>query len=53
MIRLWLWPFFLALLILTGLISGLVSEGIGDAWAWIGLGIPVLACIYFGFIRKQ
>lgn len=52
MIRLWLWPLVLALLILTGLISGLVSDGIGDVWAWLGLGVPMLVGIYFGFLRK-
>lgn len=52
MIRLWLWPFMLAALTLSGLTSGLVSENIGDMWAWVGLGIPVLVCIYYGFIRK-
>lgn len=52
MIRLWLWPFMLAVLTLTGLISGLVSESVGDIWAWVGLGIPVLMGVYYGFIRK-
>jgi hypothetical protein len=52
MIRLWLWPFILAVLTLTGLISGLVSESVGDIWAWVGLGIPVLMGVYYGFIRK-
>lgn len=52
MIKLWFWPACLAILTLTGLVSGLASEGIGDIWAWIGLGAPVLAGIYFGFIAK-
>jgi hypothetical protein len=52
MIRLWLWPFMLAVLTLTGLISGLVSESVGDMWAWVGLGIPILVCVYCGAIRK-
>ena len=53
MIKLWLWPVVLAVLTLTGLISGLVSDNIGDTWAWIGLGVPILTGIYFGFIRKS
>lgn len=53
MIRLWLWPCVLALLIMTGLISGLVSDDAGDTWAWIGLGVPALVCIYYGFIRRN
>lgn len=52
MIRLWLWPVVFAALILSGLISGLVSESTGDFWAWLGLGLPVLCCIYYGFIRQ-
>lgn len=52
MIRLWLWPVVLAALTLSGLISGLVSDGVGDFWAWIGLGVPVLIVTYWGFIRN-
>jgi len=52
MLKLWLWPIVLATLTLTGLISGLVSNSIGDLWAWIGLGAPVLVMVYFGFVRK-
>jgi hypothetical protein len=52
MIKLWLWPIVLAILTLTGLISGLISDSLGDVWACIGLGIPVLIGFYFGFIRS-
>lgn len=52
MIRLWLWPLALVTLTLSGLISGLVSNGIGDVWAWVGLGIPVLVMVYFSFYHK-
>lgn len=41
MMRIWRWPLLLALLSAGGLGAGLVSDGIGDVLAWIGLGIPV------------
>lgn len=40
--KLWAWPIALGLLSVGGLVGGLVADGWGDAWAWIGLGIPVL-----------
>jgi len=40
--RLWLWPTVIGLLCAIGLVVGLVSHGIGDIMAWIGLGIPVV-----------
>lgn len=39
--RLWGWPVALGLLSVSGLLSALVSEGWGDAWAWLALGTPV------------
>jgi hypothetical protein len=39
--RTWAWPTALAILTASGLISALVSETWGDAWSWLGLGIPV------------
>lgn len=39
--KLWLWPIVLGLLNLTGLLSALVSDGTGDWWSWVGLGVPV------------
>lgn len=53
MIKLWLWPVMLAMLTATGLVSGLVSDGPGDIWAWIGLGIPVMSGVYYGLLRRQ
>ncbi len=53
MIRLWLWPILLAILTLSGLVSGLVSDEAGDVWAWVGLGVPVLIGLYYGFIRRS
>lgn len=53
MIKLWLWPVMLAILTISGLVSGLVSDGIGDIWAWIGLGIPILSGGYHSLFRGR
>lgn len=42
MMRLWLWPFVVALLSILGLIAGLVSEGLGDWLSWAALAVPVV-----------
>jgi hypothetical protein len=47
----WRAPIALALLTLVGLISGLVGDGLWDAVSWIGLGVPILACAWFGLRR--
>jgi len=39
--RLWGWPLALAVLTASGLLSALVSDGWGDVWSWVGLGVPV------------
>jgi len=40
-LRLWGWPLVIAALSASGLASALVSDGWGDAWSWVALGIPV------------
>lgn len=47
MMRVWWWPIVLGLLSALGLASGLVSDGLGDVLAWIGLGVPVTTGLYF------
>lgn len=39
--RLWTAPIALGVLTASGLLTALVSEGWGDAWSWIALGVPV------------
>lgn len=39
--RIWLWPVLVAIASAVGLAAGLVSEGLGDWLAWLGLGLPV------------
>lgn len=50
-LRLWGWPIALGALTATGLVSGLVSDGWGDVWSWIGLGLPTVVIAWFG--RKR
>lgn len=49
--RLWAWPLALGLLSSSGLLSALVSDGWGDAWSWLALGVPVAAMAWFGLRR--
>ncbi|MCD6076239.1 MAG: hypothetical protein K0R89_177 [Ramlibacter sp.] len=39
--RMWTAPTVLGVLTLSGLLTALVSDGWGDVWSWIGLGVPV------------
>jgi hypothetical protein len=38
----WRWPAVLAGLTVVGLVSALFVDGVGDAAAWIGLGVPLV-----------
>ena len=48
---LWGGPLALGLLTASGLLSALVSDGWGDTWSWVGLGVPVLVMLYF--VRRR
>ncbi|PIF76896.1 hypothetical protein CLU95_4065 [Variovorax sp. 54] len=51
--RMWGWPIVLGVLTTIGLITALFSDGgIGDMVAWVGLGIPVLVCAWYGWRRS-
>jgi hypothetical protein len=43
------WPVGIGVLTLTGLISGLVSDGWGDALAALGLFAPAAVSVWFCF----
>lgn len=45
--RLWGWPLGLGVLTASGLVSALLSEGWGDCWAWLALGLPVTVVLWF------
>ena len=50
--RLWGAPIVLGGLTASGLVSALLSEGWGDVWSWIGLGVPVVVMTWYAFVRK-
>lgn len=52
-LRLWGWPLLLGLLTASGLASALVSDGWGDAWSWLSLGVPVLVMGWYGLRRPS
>jgi len=45
---LWGWPLAIAILSAAGLIGALVGDGGWDWLAWIGLGMPTGAALWFG-----
>ncbi|MBN8753957.1 MULTISPECIES: hypothetical protein [Variovorax] len=52
--RMWGWPIVLGLLTTLGLISALFSDGgFGDIVAWIALSVPVVVCVWFGWLRRS
>lgn len=48
----WLWPVVLGVSTTSGLLSALVSDGWGDAWSWIALGLPVAVMAWFASPRS-
>lgn len=40
-LRLWGWPLMIALVVVSGLVSALLSDDWGDVWSWLALGLPV------------
>jgi hypothetical protein len=51
---LWGWPIVMGVLTSIGLVSALFSDGgFGDMLAWVTLGIPTAACIWFGWLRRS
>jgi hypothetical protein len=41
----WRAPIALGVLTASGLLSALVSDGIGDVWAWIALAAPLAVAV--------
>lgn len=46
--RVWTAPVLLGALSAIGLIAALVADGIGDAVAWVALGIPIAVSAWYG-----
>lgn len=51
-LRLWGGPLLLGLLTASGLVSALLSDGAGDVWSWLGLGVPVAVMAWYGLRRS-
>ena len=51
--RRWGAPLVLGALTASGLVSALVSEGWGDVWSWIGLGVPVAVMAWYALARSR
>ena len=51
--RMWGWPLVLGLLSASGLLTALVSDGWGDWWAWLGLGVPVAVMAWFAWVPRK
>ena len=51
--RMWGAPVALAVLTASGLLSALVSDGWGDVWSWIGLGVPVLVMAWYALPLRR
>ena len=52
--HMWGWPIVLGVMTIVGLISALFSDGgLGDMLAWVGLGIPVAVCAWYGWRRPS
>jgi hypothetical protein len=48
----WHTPIALGMLTASGLLSALVSDGIGDAWAWIALAAPLVVAVFCIWRRR-
>ena len=46
---LWGAPIVLGALTLSGLLTALVSDGLGDWWSWLGLGLPVATMAWYAW----
>lgn len=51
--KLWGAPVVLGVLTASGLVSALVSEGWGDVWSWIGLGVPVAVMAWHALVPPR
>ena len=50
---LWTWPFVLGVLTTIGLMSALLGDGVWDALSWVTLGVPVVVCLWYGWLRRE
>lgn len=51
--RTWTAPVVLGVLTASGLVSALVSDDWGDAWSWIGLGVPIAVITWYALVPRR
>jgi hypothetical protein len=49
----WRTPIALGMLTASGLLSALVSDGVGDAWSWIALATPLVVAVLCIWPRRS
>ncbi|CAN5810546.1 hypothetical protein BH09PSE5_BH09PSE5_18840 [soil metagenome] len=49
---LWGVPILMAVVSVIGLLSALLGDGAWDAVSWVGLGIPLVVCVWYGWMRR-
>lgn len=49
--RMWGGPIVLAVLTMIGLISALLGDGVWDYLSAVALGVPTIACAWYGLRR--
>lgn len=49
----WLAPLVLGVASAVGLVSALVGDGAWDALSWVGLGLPIAACLWYGWRHER
>ena len=52
-VRIWPVPIALGVLTCVGLVAALVADGIWDVVSWIGLGLPIVAVLWFVLLAPQ
>lgn len=52
-IRVWPVPILLGVIAAVGLVSALLSDGLGDYLAWLTLAIPVAVVLWYAPRRKS
>jgi len=50
--QIWGAPILLAIFTVIGLIAALLGDGVWDAVSAVALGMPALACLWYGLRRR-
>ena len=47
LLQVYLAPVFVGLLLASGLLSALLSDGLGRYFSWMSIGSPLIICLWF------